>query len=159
MLTFIDISSQHFLGMARKFADNIVNAVREPLLILNGDLEDNLWPTRLFIRISSNTRPKRRTADIHELGNGQWDIPKLRELLEEIIPKNASFTDFQVEHDFPMIGHKIMLLNARRIPAAGEHPEHDPAGHRGRDGEPEKEREDQEIIARLQKELEEARQG
>jgi chemotaxis protein methyltransferase CheR len=52
---------------------------------------------------------------IYDLGNGQWDIPKLRELLENILPKNTVFNDFEVEHDFDTIGPKIMHLNARRI--------------------------------------------
>ena len=52
---------------------------------------------------------------IYEIGNNQWDIPRLREFLEVIIPKNASFDDFEVEHDFETIGRKIMLLNARRL--------------------------------------------
>jgi len=52
---------------------------------------------------------------IFDLGNGQWDIPRLRELLERLLPTNASFEDFEVDHDFPGIGHRIMLLNARRV--------------------------------------------
>jgi hypothetical protein len=52
---------------------------------------------------------------LYDLGNGQWDIPKLRQLLEEILPRNSTFNDFVVEHEFPRIGRKRMLLNARRI--------------------------------------------
>jgi len=52
---------------------------------------------------------------IYEIGNHQWNIPRLRELLEELIPENTSFDDFEVEHDFETIGLKIMLLNARRL--------------------------------------------
>ena len=52
---------------------------------------------------------------LYEIGNGQWDIPQLRELLEKIIPKDTIFEDFVVEHDFPVIGHKKMILNARKI--------------------------------------------
>ena len=52
---------------------------------------------------------------VYELGNGQWNIPNLRKLLEEIIPKNTFFKGFEVIHDFPMIGKKIMILNARQI--------------------------------------------
>lgn len=58
------------------------------------------------------TRTNRR---IYELGEGQWNIPRLRELLEEILPQNASFDDFEVVHDFPKIGRKKILLNARRL--------------------------------------------
>ena len=52
---------------------------------------------------------------IYELGNRQWDIPDLKKLLEDLLPQNTSFQDFEIEHEFPAIGHKIMRLNARRI--------------------------------------------
>jgi PAS domain S-box-containing protein len=52
---------------------------------------------------------------IYELGNGQWDIPQLRELLKEVLPQNRTFEDFEVEYDFPLIGPKSMLLNARQV--------------------------------------------
>ena len=50
------------------------------------------------------------------LGDRQWDIPRLHELLETVLPKDTAFENFEVEHDFPGIGHRTMLLNARRIP-------------------------------------------
>jgi len=59
---------------------------------------------------------------VYDLGSGQWDIPRLRELLETIIPRNSRFDDYEVEHDFPIIGRKKMLLNARRIDNIGEQP-------------------------------------
>lgn len=52
---------------------------------------------------------------IYEIGNGQWDTPDLRRLLEEVLKKDAQFQDYVVEHDFPGIGRKKMLLNGRRI--------------------------------------------
>ncbi|MEK7643089.1 MAG: hypothetical protein AAB372_01410 [Patescibacteria group bacterium] len=52
---------------------------------------------------------------VYELGNGQWDIPALRKLLEDILPKNTFFKGFEVAHEFPSIGRKVMILNARRI--------------------------------------------
>ncbi|OGD68825.1 hypothetical protein A2811_02455 [Candidatus Campbellbacteria bacterium RIFCSPHIGHO2_01_FULL_34_10] len=52
---------------------------------------------------------------VYELGNGQWNIPALRKLLEDILPKNTFFKGFEVSHDFPSIGHKSMILNARQI--------------------------------------------
>lgn len=52
---------------------------------------------------------------IYELGNGQWNIPALRKLLEDILPKNTFFKGFEVTHEFPFIGHKVMILNARQI--------------------------------------------
>src|SRR5204862_390014 len=59
---------------------------------------------------------------IYELGNGQWDIPDLRTLLEDIVPKSSVFDDFQLEHTFPAIGRRVMLLNARKL-QAGHHGE------------------------------------
>jgi hypothetical protein len=60
---------------------------------------------------------------IYDIGNRQWDIPKLRELLEDILPKNNQFNDYEVDHSFPTIGHKVMLLNARRVVAvSGQKP-------------------------------------
>ena len=56
---------------------------------------------------------------IYELGDRQWDIPALRKLLEEILPKNSVFQDFVVDADFPLIGRRTMLLNARRLPREG----------------------------------------
>jgi hypothetical protein len=52
---------------------------------------------------------------LYDLGNRQWDIPRLRELLEMILPEDSSFENFEMEHDFPIIGPRKMLLNARRI--------------------------------------------
>jgi hypothetical protein len=52
---------------------------------------------------------------IYELGNSQWNIPALRELLEKIIPSNSAFHDFEVEHTFPTIGYRRMLINARQL--------------------------------------------
>jgi two-component system CheB/CheR fusion protein len=154
VLTFIDISAQHLLGLAKNFAENIVDTVREPLLVLDGDLKV-ISANQAFYKNFHTARQNTENVLLYELGSNQWDIPRLRELLEEIIPRNASFTDFEVEHDFPGIGHKTMLLNARRIPAAGEHPHmillaiEDVT-------EPQKRRDEHETaIARLKKELEE----
>ncbi len=56
-------------------------------------------------------------AFIYEIGSGQWDIPALRSLLEEVLPQKITIKDFAMEHDFPTIGHRKMLLNARRLEA------------------------------------------
>ncbi len=57
---------------------------------------------------------------VYDLGNGQWNIPTLRKLLNEILPKNNFFDNYEVEHTFSSIGHKIMLLNARKFYRDGE---------------------------------------
>ena len=52
---------------------------------------------------------------MYEVGNAQWDIPRLRQLLDEILPNNGSFRDFEVTQEFPRIGRKAMLLNGRKL--------------------------------------------
>jgi len=95
-------------------ADSIVDTVREPLLVLSADLRVRK-ANASFYRTFKVT-PKETVGQlIYDLGNQQWDIPWLRKLLEEVLPKDTAFDDFEVEHTFPSIGRKFMLLNARRI--------------------------------------------
>jgi hypothetical protein len=92
----------------------VVDVVHEPLLVLDKDLHvmaANESFYRTFQVESKDTEKK----IIYELGDGQWDIPALRKLLEDILPKNTFFKGFEVDHDFPFIGHKVMILNARKI--------------------------------------------
>jgi PAS domain-containing protein len=103
------------------FAESIVDAVREPLLVLDGDLQV-VSANQAFYSTFKVTREATEKRPIYELGGGQWNIPELRKILEEIISQNTEFTDFKVEHDFPGIGPKIMFLNARRLPAGGDRP-------------------------------------
>jgi len=156
VLTFIDISAQHLLGMAKNFAESIVDTVREPLVVLDGGLKV-ISANQAFYRTFQTAKRDTENRHIYELGGGQWDIPQLRELLEEIIPENTSFQDFEVEHTFPKIGHKTMVLNARRIPAVGEHPSLILLAIEDKTGHLKKDREHQETIARLKKELEKAK--
>lgn len=106
---------------ALEYAENIIDAVREPLVVLDGDLRVISASNSFydFFKVKPEETEKQL---IYSLGNHQWDIPKLRELLEEIIPNNAAFYDFEVKHDFPNIGERIMMLNARRIPRPPEKP-------------------------------------
>ena len=152
VVTFIDVSSQRFLGMARNFAEAIINTVREPVLILDGNLKV-VSANQAFYRNFQVAPKETDNRAVYRLGDGQWDIPRLRELLEKIIPKNASFTDFEVEHDFPKIGPKTMLLNAQRIPALGEHPALILLAIEDVSKQQQQEREHLETIARLQQEV------
>ena len=94
--------------------EDIVETVREPLIVLDSDLRV-LSANRSFYK-SFKVTPEETIGNlIYDLGNRQWDILKLRTLLEDILPKNNKFDDYEVEHIFSNIGHKIMLLNARRI--------------------------------------------
>ena len=94
--------------------EDIVETAREPLLVLDSDLRV-LLANRSFYDSFKVTPEETIGKLIYDLGNRQWDIPKLRTLLEEILPKDNKFDDYEVEHVFSSIGHKIMLLNARRI--------------------------------------------
>jgi chemotaxis protein methyltransferase CheR len=99
---------------ALKYTEGIINIIHEPLIILYEDFTvalANLSFYQTFKVKSGKTEGK----FIYDLGNRQWDIPKLRHLLEKILPKTTSFENFEIEHDFPHIGKRIMLLNARRI--------------------------------------------
>lgn len=99
---------------ALEYTKGIINTVREPLIILYEDLTVAL-ANRSFYQAFKVKPGKTEGEFIYNLGNRQWDIPKLRELLESILPKTTSFDNFEVEHDFPDIGKRIMLLNACRI--------------------------------------------
>jgi transcriptional regulator with GAF, ATPase, and Fis domain len=94
--------------------ENILGSIREPLVVLDSDLKvfkanDSFYQT---------FRVKQKETEgvlIYDLGNRQWDIPGLKELLEDILTHNSKFNDYEVEHDFENIGHKIMHLNAGRF--------------------------------------------
>ncbi len=96
------------------FFSSILDSIREPLLILDSDLKISK-ANRSFYKTFSVEPEETEGMLIYDLGNRQWDIPRLRVLLEEILPENTWFNDFEVEHDFETIGRKIMHLNARRI--------------------------------------------
>jgi transcriptional regulator with GAF, ATPase, and Fis domain len=94
--------------------DNIMGSIREPLVVLDSDLKV-VKANRSFYGTFKIKPDDTEGVLIYDLGNRQWNIPKLRELLEDILPENSLFHDFEVEHDFETIGRKIMHLNARRI--------------------------------------------
>ncbi|MHB1346724.1 MAG: PAS domain-containing sensor histidine kinase [Candidatus Humimicrobiaceae bacterium] len=97
-----------------EYSESIINTIREPLIILDQDLRV-VSASRSFFEFFK-VNPKETLGQlIYDLGNKQWDIPKLRELLENILPQQAAFDNYEVEHDFTTIGRHIMLLNARQI--------------------------------------------
>jgi PAS domain-containing protein len=99
---------------ARALAQAIVDTVREPLLVLDGDLRV-LAVSRSFYLTFQVNREDVLGRPLYALGDGQWQIPALRTLLEKIIPERAAMDAFEVEHEFPGIGRRIMLLNARAV--------------------------------------------
>lgn len=100
--------------VAWTYIRTVVDTVREPFLILDKKLII-LSANKTFYSIFQVTREETEGKKVYDIGNGQWNIPKLKILLEDILPKNTHFEDFKVEHDFPRIGHKIMILNARQV--------------------------------------------
>jgi two-component system CheB/CheR fusion protein len=133
MLTFNDITEQKevqtqlsqaqaTVQVARDLAENIVNMVRDPLMVLTGELR--VVSANLAFYAAFQTTPEETVGQlIYELGQGHWDKPRLRDLLEEIIPQSASLENFELEFNFPAVGSKRLRFNARQIePAGGQLP-------------------------------------
>jgi two-component system, chemotaxis family, CheB/CheR fusion protein len=123
VVTFTDITSRvESIAMheALELAEGIVNTVREPLLVLDSAL-NVVSVSRSFYRIFKVPSDEVIKRPIFELGNGQWNIPELRKLLANVVTNDDVFDDYVVEHDFPIIGHQKMLLNARRINSRSGH--------------------------------------
>ena len=102
------------LERSKLYAETIIESLREPLLVLTPDLRvrsSNAAFYRHFAVASDQTIGRR----VYDLGNGQWDIPELRNLLEEILPEQQVFEDYEVTHTFQSIGRRTMLLNARQL--------------------------------------------
>src|SRR5436305_8644390 len=95
------------------YSQNIVGTVREPLLMLDPTLRVRS-ANRAFYQTFHVSAEETENRLIYELGNGQWDIPALRTLLEDIVPQSSVFNDFELEHDFPTIGRQVKLQNDRK---------------------------------------------
>ena len=109
-----NLKSANLLLEASRVAESIVETVREPLLVLDAELKI-ISANQSFYRTFQVTPAETIGSFIYDLGNKQWDIPTLRELLETILPEKATFDNYEVEHDFATIGKRTMLLNARQI--------------------------------------------
>lgn len=96
------------------YIKTVVDIMHEPVLILDKDLCVMAANEPFYTLFKVNAKDTEGTV-VYKLGNGQWNIPELKKLLEEILPKNTFFKGFEVDHVFPTIGRKIMLLNARQI--------------------------------------------
>lgn len=105
----------------RNYAEGIVETVRKPLVLLDHELRVKV-ANRAFYQTFRVTKEETENAVLFDLGNGQWDIPALRTLLEEVLPRDSQFQDFEVNHEFPRIGRRVMLLNARRLLGADSRP-------------------------------------
>lgn len=98
----------------RTLEEAIVDTVREPLIVLDRALRV-VVASRSFYLAFKVTREETEGRLLYELGSGQWNIPSLRKLLEEIIPRHTTIEEYEVEQSFPEIGRRTMLLNARKV--------------------------------------------
>jgi two-component system, chemotaxis family, CheB/CheR fusion protein len=123
VLVLVDINalkrSTQQLTASRNYAQAIVETVRESLVVLNEDLQV-ISANEYFYETFQVLPTEIEQRLIFDLGNGQWNIPQLRSLLEEIFSYNSQFQDVEIEHEFEQIGHKIMRLNARKMPEIDE---------------------------------------
>src|SRR5271168_4469987 len=95
-------------------AQGIVDTVREPVLVLDKELRV-LAASRSFYSAFKVNPEDTQGRLLYALGDGQWDIPKLHLLLEKIVPEHGVMEDYEVEHEFPGLGYRTMLLNARKV--------------------------------------------
>jgi two-component system CheB/CheR fusion protein len=118
VITFIDITTRKRIEQterdSRIFADSVIDTIRESLIILDNELRV-ISANMAFYKTFQVSKEETENKLIYNIGGHQWDIPALREMLEEIIPRDSMFNDFEVEYEFPRIGYRKMMLNARRI--------------------------------------------
>jgi two-component system CheB/CheR fusion protein len=120
-----ELSARHEqLKAAQEYAEAIVETARAPLVVLAADLRVE-QANQAFYQLFQVTPAETEEHLFTQLGHGQWDILQLSTLFTEIVTANRSFQDFEVEYTFPKVGHKVLLLNARRLlleePPAGNH--------------------------------------
>lgn len=104
----------HIWDKSWTYIKTVVDIVREPVLILDKDLRV-MAANESFYQVFQVENKDTEKQIVYELGNGQWNIPDLKKLLEDILPKNTFFKGFEVTHNFPIVGRKVMILNARQI--------------------------------------------
>jgi two-component system CheB/CheR fusion protein len=102
------------LEVARATGETVISTVREPILLLAGDLRV-LRANQAFIEKFAVDAQEIEGSYVYDLDNAQWNIPALRRLLEEVLPEKRNIEGFVVEHEFPRIGRQRLLVDARRI--------------------------------------------
>jgi two-component system CheB/CheR fusion protein len=112
VVALIDVSSA--LETARRIGEAIIARVRDPILLLDADRRVRR-ANRAFCEMFHVSPADTEGRPVFDLGAGQWNIPALRQLLQEVLPQRKNFENFVVEHDFPSIGHKRILLDGERI--------------------------------------------
>jgi two-component system CheB/CheR fusion protein len=112
VLALVSISSS--LRMARDTGEAIMSTVRDPILLLASDQKVQRANRAFYEKFAATPREVEGQC-VFDLGEGQWNIPGLRTLLHDVLPDRKNFEDFLVEHQFPRIGYRRMLLDGRRI--------------------------------------------
>lgn len=108
------IDLQREVYLARQFSGKVIDTVREGLLVLTPELR--VQTANLSFYNTFKVAPEETIGrSVYELGNGQWNIPALHRLLEDVLPDNDAFNDYEVVHEFEHIGTCVMRLNARRV--------------------------------------------
>jgi len=102
------------LNEAYDYSEALFATIHEPMIVLDKNLRIKS-ANKTFYKVFSTTEEQTEGMLLYELGDRQWDIPQLKILLEDILPRNSHFHNFEITHNFPVVGDKTMLLNARRI--------------------------------------------
>jgi two-component system, chemotaxis family, CheB/CheR fusion protein len=102
------------LNESYEYSNAIISTLHEPMIVLDKHLRVKT-ASKAFYKKFDVREGETEGVLLYDLGNKQWNIPRLRELLEDIIPKNSTFHDFEVKHTFPKLGERILILNASRI--------------------------------------------
>ena len=118
VITFLNITETKKAAIAaredKQFAESIIQTVRQPLLVLDGQLRV-VKANRAFYQTFHLSPSEVDLQHLYQVGEGEWDIPALRRLLEEILPQNKTFQDFLVDHTFSRVGRRMLVLNGRRL--------------------------------------------
>jgi two-component system CheB/CheR fusion protein len=118
ILVLVDIDdlkrTEEQIRQASNYAEATIRTARDPLVVLRADLRVD-QANDAFYKTFKLTPAETEGVLIYQVGDGQWDIPKLRQFLEDIIPRNSFFNDLEVVHEFPHFGRRTMLLNGRRL--------------------------------------------
>ena len=122
VITFVDIDQQKkaqiWIQHSLDYVEAIIETIREPFIVLDDEIRV-ISANKSFYNEFSVSKKDTEGKLLYALGNDQWDIPELRDLLSKVISKDQVFEDFGVEHEFPRIGYKKMILNARKIHQKG----------------------------------------
>ncbi len=125
VLVFRDITElcrqERAVQVALTYADNIIATLREPFVVLDKNLRVKTANEK-FYKSFHVEKEETEGNFIYDLGNGQWNIPRLRTLLDGVLFNHHAVLDFEIEHDFPVIGNKTMLLNARSVESVDNQP-------------------------------------